>query len=175
MITSCRNFPSPLNLTWMHWFYLGFNPSVILTTKNMVWCYWYHLFIFFKPTNQKKKKMHTELQVQWIKLDLLWLQWWMKDSEARLPTPPRSSSFPQSWSRTLKLQKTQFEMLCKHLSPVISFGACFLSCCWESGRSHRSREAAEKEEVGAQIQPPWSCGLYTFSSLCRLPWEGVPG
>ena len=45
-------------------------------------------------------------------------------------------------------------MLCKHLSPVISFGACFLSCYWESGRSHRSREAAEKEEVGLRYSRP---------------------
>ena len=75
------------------------------------------------------------------------------------PTPPRWSSFPHSWSRTLKLRKTQFEMLPKHLSPVISPEVCFPSCCLRVRRESQKvvtdqMRLPEKERRGwgAQIQ-----------------------
>ena len=74
------------------------------------------------------------------------------------PTPPRWSSCPHSWSRTLKLQKTQLEMLPKHLSPVISPEVCFASCCLQVRRESQKvvtdqmRRHEERRGWGAQIQ-----------------------
>lgn len=74
------------------------------------------------------------------------------------PTPPRWSSCPHSWSRTLKLQKTQLEMLPKHLSPVTSPEVCFPSCCLQVRRESQKvvtdqmRLSEERRGWGAQIQ-----------------------
>lgn len=84
-----RNFPSPLNSTWTHsaFFHLGFRPSVVSTTRYLVWCYWQrhiiwlvlNLCISFKQRHGTSNNMRNIASVL--------LPWWTNSSSS---TPSRN-------------------------------------------------------------------------------------